>query len=206
MTEPHPDYSDVTLAHRVLELAKTLTAKNSNFRLSLKIHGGLNIFLSSSEQGTPSTGNDRRRKSPSTLRRNEARKKEFLRKKRESPTSNPASVNSSTIEHNYVSDIIADNTMAEVTDTIKESELECNLFGCIAKSRKGLNGHKGGKHRTIPQVDGAVSPIIVKPPEPSIDDIDSGSSNDTMEDTTVENSCQKEMTQTSSVMNVKGVI
>ena len=83
-----PNSNDVVLAEKCLEMAQTLVTMGQNFRFSLKVGTSFNFSFSNMAPGNPVTvkeegkkKNRKKRKSPSTIRRNAERKDNFIKKR-----------------------------------------------------------------------------------------------------------------------------
>ena len=78
MSEPTHDSTDVTLAEKVLEISKLLISRNSTFSINIKTASGFN-FCITSDCETPITDNKKKKKPPSTIKRDQSRLQEYLR-------------------------------------------------------------------------------------------------------------------------------
>ena len=65
-----------------------LVSTGSPFKISVNLSFGFNYFMTNLEPGNTSSRKLTKKKSPSTIRRNVARRDEFIRKKKEAASSN----------------------------------------------------------------------------------------------------------------------
>ena len=78
---------DPSLAKQCLELCQALTSQGKEFSFTLTISSSFTFSLDTRGRKTPATKVERKKVSPSTLRRNKKRKEEFILKKSSSPVS-----------------------------------------------------------------------------------------------------------------------
>ena len=121
--------SDSSLTNKCLELCHALAGQGKDFKFSLTIGSTFTFSLESREgKETPPT---RKKKSPSTLRRNAKRREDFLKKK---PTSESASATG--LESNQL--------------MLQRQEFQCDECDFKSKSENGLKIHKGKSHKEVP--------------------------------------------------------
>ena len=118
--------SDSSLTNKCLELCHALAGQGKDFKFSLTIGSTFTFSLDSREgKETPPT---RKKKSPSTLRRNAKRREDFLKKK---PTSESASATG--LESNQE----------------QRQDFQCDECDFKSKSENGLKIHKGKSHKEV---------------------------------------------------------
>ena len=124
--------SDSSLAAKCLELCQTLAVQGLAFNFSLKIGSSYSFSLDARDKGVASNiaNESKKRKSPSTLRRNARRKEDFLKKKQ-----NPAPV---TPEPGAEPDVGLPRG---------EDSFKCDICGNFFKSDNGLRIHMGKRHK-----------------------------------------------------------
>ena len=121
--------SDSSLTNKCLELCHALAGQGKDFKFSLTIGSTFTFSLDSREgKETPPT---RKKKSPSSLRRNAKRREDFLKKK---PTSESASATG--LESNQL--------------MLQRQEFQCDECDFKSKSENGLKIHKGKSHKEVP--------------------------------------------------------
>jgi hypothetical protein len=86
---PITDSHDVTLAHKCLEISEILASKGVPFKFSVK-QGDFNFFLSTMALENQSTKVKEKKKSPSAIKRNSARREAFLKTKITNSSSEPS--------------------------------------------------------------------------------------------------------------------
>ena len=75
--------NDSSLVSQCMDYTKQLASQGQDFKFSLSLPSGFNFFLDlTQEKLLPSRIPEKKRKSPSTLRRNAQRSKEFQQKKK----------------------------------------------------------------------------------------------------------------------------
>ena len=122
--------SDSSLTNKCLELCHALAGQGKDFKFSLTIGSTFTFSLDSREgKETPPT---RKKKSPSSLRRNAKRREDFLKKK---PTSESASATG--LESNQ-----------ELM--LQRQDFQCDECDFKSKSENGLKIHKGKSHKEVP--------------------------------------------------------
>ena len=122
--------SDSSLTNKCLDLCHALAGQGKAFRFSLTI-GSTFTFSLDSREGKETPLPSRKKKSPSTLRRNAKRKEDFLKKK---PTSESASTTG--LESNQ-----------ELM--LQRQEFQCDECDFKSKSENGLKIHKGKSHKEV---------------------------------------------------------
>ena len=109
-----------------LEFSKQMDSHQKTFKLEVKLSSGFSFNFNSLDKEKPKSRTEVKKKSPSTLRRNAARKQKFLDKK------NMSSANK------------------ELSDIFKCDQCEYEV-NCKVNLRK----HIGKNHSVIPQLDGS---------------------------------------------------
>ena len=122
--------SDSSLANKCLDLCHALAGQGKAFRFSLTI-GSTFTFSLDSREGKETPLPSRKKKSPSTLRRNAKRREDFLKKK---STSESASATS--LESNQ-------------KPTMQRQGFQCDACDFQSKSENGLKIHKGKSHKEV---------------------------------------------------------
>ena len=120
--------SDSSLANKCLDLCLALAGQGKAFRFSLTI-GSTFTFSLDSREGKETPLPSRKKKSPSTLRRNAKRKEDFLKKK-------STSASASGLESNQ-----------ELM--LQRQEFQCDECDFKSKSENGLKIHKGKSHKEV---------------------------------------------------------
>ena len=136
MAETTIDSINVTLANMCTELASTLLSSKCSFKFNLRINKGFNFYLSSECEPSNPQNKEKKKKSPCVIRRDKRRKQEYLERKLESSSQDPA-----TKDHS------------------------CDVCDYICADKVSLNRHIYKEHKSISQVDGADSPFTRKPPD-----------------------------------------
>ena len=122
--------SDSSLTNKCLDLCHALAGQGKAFKFSLTIGSTFTFSLDSREgKETPPS---RKKKSPSTLRRNAKRREDFLKKK-----STSESASATGLENNQ-----------ELM--LQGQEFECDECDFKSKSENGLKIHKGKSHKEVP--------------------------------------------------------
>ena len=126
---------DRTLVLKCLELTQTLAFRGSTFKISIKLSGGFNYFVTTIEPSNTSSNNLRKNKSLSTIHRNVARREEIFQKKES---------------------ISIENVNPEATDSFMsiENPLCCKTCGYEARNPANIKKHEWVKHSEIKQLDG----------------------------------------------------
>ena len=121
--------SDSSLTNKCLDLCHALAGQGKVFKFSLTIGSSFTFSLDSREdKEVPPT---RKRKSPSTLRRNAKRREDFLKKK-----STSESASATGLESNQ-------------KPTMQRQGFQCDECDFQSKSENGLKIHKGKSHKEV---------------------------------------------------------
>ena len=116
---------DTSLASKCMDFCQALAKQGQAFNFSLTISSGFSFSLDTRRKaGSPVT---KKKTSPSTLRRNARRRKEFLAKK----------------EHESSTRISIENSVADL-------EIKCDQCEYVAATEKGLRQHIRMKHKEPP--------------------------------------------------------
>ena len=151
---------DSSLVSKCMEYTMQLANQGKGFKFSLSLPSGVSFSLDYSQGETASRIPEKKKKSPSTLRRNSQRRKTFLDKKSNDKQAEeqlvhqpPTSLNPKT-KCDECEDIFEDNECLRkhVVEKHKES-LTCEECTFTTKSDEDLKDHKRNKHE-IPQLDG----------------------------------------------------
>ena len=114
--------SDPTLATKCLDFCQALTSQGVAFKFSLTIGPTFSFSLDTRGKAPMSSGT--KKKSPSTLRRNARRRKEFLEKKQ--------------------------NPVTDIPSEVAEAKgFKCEQCENIYKSENGLKIHVGKTHKNV---------------------------------------------------------
>ena len=126
--------SDSSLAAKCLDLCQVLAGQGLAFNFSLSIGSNFSFSLDTRGKGQAlaTQGKTKKKKTPSTLRRNARRRTEFLKKKLEDSPGNE--------------DVSAKEAVKKV--------VECGSFKCeqcenVFKSENGLKIHAGKAHKKV---------------------------------------------------------
>ena len=126
--------SDSSLAAKCLDLCQVLAGQGLAFNFSLSIGSNFSFSLEARGKGQAlaTQGKTKKKKTPSTLRRNARRRTEFLKKKLEDSPGNE--------------DVSAKEAVKKV--------VECGSFKCeqcenVFKSENGLKIHAGKAHKKV---------------------------------------------------------
>ena len=121
--------SDFSLTNKCLDLCHALAGQGKAFKFSLTIGSSFTFSLDSREgkEILPT----RKRKSPSTLRRNTKRREDFLKKK-----STSESASATGLESNQ-------------KPTMQRQGFQCDECDFQSKSENGLKIHKGKSHKEV---------------------------------------------------------
>ena len=122
--------SDSTLANKCLDFCHALAGHGKVFKFSLTIGSSFTFSLDS--QASKETLPTRKKKSPSTLRRNAKRKEDFVKKK-----STSESASATGLESNQ-------------NPTVVGRVFQCDECDFLSKSENGLKIHKGKSHKKVP--------------------------------------------------------
>ena len=170
---------DTSLVLKCMEFTKQMTDQGNSFKFSMCLPSGFNFsleFAKGFEKEQPSNISERKKKSPSTIRRNKLRREKYLKRKTvdETPTEEisvpselkdtpPPPPTKKTVTH----DRFKCQQCGEKLDTknclsnhmISEHEAEGEIFTCdicdFSTSRKvSLQIHISRKHENIEQLDG----------------------------------------------------
>ena len=118
------------LASQCMAFCQALASKGQIFSFTLKVGSSFAFSLDTRGNGTSSL--TKKRKSPSTRRRNARRRAEFLAKKRESSTEK--------------------STPEKVARPVKAKEFKCDQCEKDFKSENGLKIHVGKTHNRVDSV------------------------------------------------------
>ena len=121
--------SDSSLANKCLDLCLALAGQGKAFRFSLTI-GSTFTFSLDSREGKETALPSRKKKSPSTLRRNAKRKEDFLKKKSTSASATGLESNQELM--------------------LQRQEFQCDECDFKSRSENGLKIHKGKSHKEVP--------------------------------------------------------
>ena len=121
--------SDSSLTNKCLDLCHALAGQGKVFKFSLTIGSTFTFSLDSREDKEILP--KRKRKSPSTLRRNAKRKEDFLKKK-----STSESASATGLESNQ-------------KPTMQRQGFQCDDCDFQSKSENGLKIHKGKSHKEV---------------------------------------------------------
>ena len=120
-----------SLTKKCLDLCHALAGQGKAFKFSLTI-GSTFTFSLDSREGKETPPASRKKKSPSTLRRNAKRREDFLKKK---PTSESASATGLESNQELV---------------LQRQEFQCDECDFKSKSENGMKIHKGKSHKEVP--------------------------------------------------------
>jgi len=117
--------SDVDLMSKCLEFCQSLESQGRSFKLSIKL-GNFSFSLDSKES-TPMGSDNKKKLSPSQVKRNLRRKEEFLRRKSGSPEE-------------------SSKEKTPENEAVLEVSSKCDLCDRTFSTEHGLNIHKGKSH------------------------------------------------------------
>ena len=127
MSDPSNLTMESSVLVQCLEFSRQMESNKKSFKLEVKLSSGFSFnFNNLDQEDSKSRTKEVKQKSPSTLRRNAARKKKFLDKKN------------------------ADSA----TKDFFESSNKCDQCDYEANCQVSLRKHIGSKHKVIPQIDG----------------------------------------------------
>ena len=132
MAAPEMGEDNSNLASQCMAFCQALASKGQIFSFTLKVGSSFTFSLDTRGNGTSSL--TKKRKSPSTRRRNARRRAEFLAKKR-GPPENESSSEKSTPE--------------KVARPVKAKEFKCDQCDKDFKSENGLKIHVGKTHNRV---------------------------------------------------------
>ena len=132
MVAPEMGEDKSNLASQCMAFCQALASKGQIFSFTLKVGSSFAFSLDTRGNGTSSL--TKKRKSPSTQRRNARRRAEFLAKKR-GPPENESSSEKSTPE--------------KVARPVKAKEFKCDQCDKDFKSENGLKIHVGKTHNRV---------------------------------------------------------
>ena len=132
MAAPEMGEDNSNLASQCMAFCQALASKGQIFSFTLKVGSSFAFSLDTRGNGTSSL--TKKRKSPSTRRRNARRRAEFLAKKR-GPPENESSAEKSTPE--------------KVARPVKAKEFKCDQCDKDFKSENGLKIHVGKTHNRV---------------------------------------------------------
>ena len=127
MAAPEMGEDNSNLASQCMAFCQALASKGQIFSFTLKVGSSFAFSLDTRGNGTSSF--TKKRKSPSTRRRNARRRAEFLAKKRESSTEK--------------------STPEKVARPVKAKEFKCDQCEKDFKSENGLKIHVGKTHNRV---------------------------------------------------------
>ena len=127
MAAPEMGEDNSNLASQCMAFCQALASKGQIFSFTLKVGSSFAFSLDTRGNGTSSL--TKKRKSPSTRRRNARRRAEFLAKKRESSTEK--------------------STPEKVARPVKAKEFKCDQCEKDFKSENGLKIHVGKTHNRV---------------------------------------------------------
>ena len=130
MAAPEMGEDNSNLASQCMAFCQALASKGQIFSFTLKVGSSFAFSLDTRGNGTSSF--TKKRKSPSTRRRNARRRAEFLAKKRESSTEK--------------------STPEKVARPVKAKEFKCDQCEKDFKSENGLKIHVGKTHNRVDSV------------------------------------------------------
>ena len=137
--------SESSLASKCLDLCQTLASQGQPFTLSVTIGSTFNFSMRTGSQESPAPKAKAvvKKKSPSKQRRNARRKKEFLRRKSQTP----ASTHVKPVRDSTDATLVGQEVELEITH--KEKTFKCDQCDSKFKSENGLKIHSGKSHKTV---------------------------------------------------------
>ena len=132
MAAPEMGEDNSNLASQCMAFCQALASKGQIFSFTLKVGSSFAFSLDTRGNGTSSL--TKKRKSPSTRRRNARRRAEFLAKKRGPPESESSTEKS---------------TPEKVARPVKAKEFKCDQCDKDFKSENGLKIHVGKTHNRV---------------------------------------------------------
>ena len=132
MAAPEMGEDNSNLASQCMAFCQALASKGQIFSFTLKVGSSFAFSLDTRGNGTSSL--TKKRKSPSTRRRNARRRAEFLAKKRGPPESESSTEKS---------------TPEKVARPVKAKEFKCDQCEKDFKSENGLKIHVGKTHNKV---------------------------------------------------------
>ena len=135
MAAPEMGEDNSNLASQCMAFCQALASKGQIFSFTLKVGSSFAFSLDTRGNGTSSL--TKKRKSPSTRRRNARRRAEFLAKKRGPPESESSTEKS---------------TPEKVARPVKAKEFKCDQCDKDFKSENGLKIHVGKTHNRVDSV------------------------------------------------------
>ena len=132
MAAPEMGEDNSNLASQCMAFCQALASKGQIFSFTLKVGSSFAFSLDTRGNGTSSL--TKKRKSPSTRRRNARRRAEFLAKKRGPPESESSTEKS---------------TPEKVARPVKAKEFKCDQCEKDFKSENGLKIHVGKTHNRV---------------------------------------------------------
>ena len=159
-SKEHPE-TDNSLAIQCMEFTKHLASEGKCFKFSLSLPSGFDFSLDvTQEKLAPSKIIERKKQSPSTLKRNALRKKTFLQKKNLDKSPGPKLVDiqiqseDKMIKCNQCDSKFKSNTRLEIHMREQHSqELTCDECDFTVNTANSMEEHMIEKHR-IEQIDG----------------------------------------------------
>ena len=137
MAAPEMGEDNSNLASQCMAFCQALASKGQTFSFALNVGSSFTFSLDTRGNGTSSL--TKKRKSPSTRRRNARRRAEFLAKKRGPPEK-------STPEKVF---FLKKKTPEKVARPVKAKEFKCDQCEKDFKSENGLNIHIGKTHKKV---------------------------------------------------------
>ena len=132
MAAPEMGEDKSNLASQCMAFCQALASKGQIFSFTLKVGSSFAFSLDTRENGSSTLS--KKRKSPSTRRRNARRRAEFLAKKRGPPESESSTEKS---------------TPEKVARPVKAKEFKCDQCDKDFKSENGLKIHVGKTHNRV---------------------------------------------------------
>ena len=147
MFDPVVSDSDTSLASQCLAFCQTLASQGRTVTFSLKVGSSFAFSLDTKDSEKIPASKARKKLSPSTQKRNERRRKEFLASKEaSSPVEKTLNVESTHLA-----------SVLELQETTSEEDVNakvsCDICGHETKTANGIKLHKQKKHQ-VDQIDG----------------------------------------------------
>ena len=140
---------DSTLASQCLAFCQTLASQGRTVSFSLKIGSCFSFSLDTKDEVKVPADKARTKQSPSTKRRNQRRRNEFLASKEALP------LTEKTLNHEETPDeSVLELKTAEINESEKSS-FSCDECGHKTKKENGTKLHMKKKHE-VPQIDGSI--------------------------------------------------
>ena len=156
------DEMNSSLVSKCMDFTKHLASKGAAFKFSLSLPTGFKFSMDFSQEIlTPSRGPEKKKQSPSTLKRNYLRKKLFLEKKeKEKQAENqPVGSPAQSIEEIFKCDLCeavyeSKDTLDKHIDETHTEKLTCKECDYTSTSAKSMIDHHNFEH-SIEQLDGS---------------------------------------------------